>query len=148
MVIGLTVVVFGTSSPELFVNTIASAQGNAAIAVGNIVGSNIANIFLILGISAVIFPLAVEKSVVLKEIPLSLLAALLLCVLTNDIWIDRDISSHLTRIDGIVFIFFFIIFLCYSFGAVKTIGAVKEHAPEKQHGVVKSSLLAIFGLGG
>lgn len=56
LVIGLTVVAFGTSSPELFVNTIASAQGNAAIAVGNIVGSNIANVFLILGISAVIFP--------------------------------------------------------------------------------------------
>jgi cation:H+ antiporter len=56
LVIGLTVVAFGTSSPELFVNTFASAQGNAAIAVGNVVGSNIANVFLILGISAVIFP--------------------------------------------------------------------------------------------
>lgn len=56
LVIGLIVVAFGTSSPELFVNLIASAQGNAAIAVGNIVGSNIANVFLILGISAVIFP--------------------------------------------------------------------------------------------
>jgi cation:H+ antiporter len=148
LVIGLTVVAFGTSSPELFVNTIASAQGNAAIAVGNIVGSNIANIFLILGISGVIFPLAVEKSVVLKGIPLSFLAALLLGVLANDKLIDKDMSSHLTRIDGFVFIFFFIIFLYYSFGAVKTIEGVKERAPEKQHGIVKASVFVILGFGG
>ncbi|MFB0564318.1 MAG: calcium/sodium antiporter [Candidatus Aminicenantaceae bacterium] len=148
LVIGLTVVAFGTSSPELFVNTIASVKGNAAIAVGNIVGSNIANIFLILGISAVIFPLAVEKSVVLKGIPLGFLAALLLCVLANDKLIDKDMSSVLTRIDGFVFIFFFIIFLYYSFGAAKTIKGVKEHAPEKQFGIIKSSLIIILGLGG
>jgi cation:H+ antiporter len=148
LVIGLTVVAFGTSSPELFVNTIASAQGNAGIAVGNVVGSNIANVFLILGISAVIFPLAVEKSVVLKGIPLSFLAALLLCVLANDKLIDKDMSSTLTRIDGFVFIFFFIVFLYYSFGATKTIEGVKELAPEKKHGMIKSSLYIIFGLGG
>ena len=148
LVIGLTVVAFGTSSPELFVNIIASAKGNASIAVGNIVGSNIANIFLILGISAVIFPLMVEKSVVLKGIPLSLLAALLLFVLANDRLIDKDVSSNLTRIDGFVFIFFFIIFLYYSFGAVKTIERAKDHAPEKQHGMIKSLLLVILGLGG
>jgi cation:H+ antiporter len=97
--IGLTVVAFGTSSPELSVNTFASMQGNAAIAVGNVVGSNIANVFPILGISAVIFPLAVEKGVVLKGIPLNFLVALLLCVLANDKLIDRDMSSALTRID-------------------------------------------------
>ncbi len=146
LVIGLTVVAFGTSAPELFVNTIASAKGNAAIAVGNIVGSNIANILLILGVSAVIFPLAVEKSVVRKGIPLSLLAALLLGVLANDKVLDQDTSSALTRIDGLVFIFFFIVFLYYSFGAAKTIPGVGEQAPGKQHGVIKSSLFVILGL--
>jgi cation:H+ antiporter len=148
LVIGLTVVAFGTSSPELFVNTFASAQGNAAIAVGNVVGSNIANLFLILGISAVIFPLAVEKSVVLKGIPLSFLAALLLCVLANDKLIDKDMSSALTRIDSFVFIFFFIVFLYYSFGAVKTIEGVRELAKEKKQGMIKSSLYVIVGLVG
>ena len=148
LVIGLTVVAFGTSSPELFVNIIASAKGNAAIAIGNIVGSNIANIFLILGISAIIFPLAVEKSVVLKGIPLSFLAAFLLGVLANDKLIDRNLSSNLTRIDGIVMISFFIVFLYYSFGAAKTIPGVKDHAPEKQHGMIKSSLLILLGLCG
>ena len=148
LVIGLTVVAFGTSSPELFVNTIASAQGSSEIAVGNIIGSNIANVFLILGVSAVIFPLAVEKSVVKKGIPLSLLAALLLGVLANDALIDRDAHSGLTRIDGLVFIAFFIIFLYYSFGAVKTVEAAKEHSPEKQHGIAKASLLVVSGLAG
>lgn len=148
LVIGLTVVAFGTSSPELFVNIIASAKGNAAIAVGNIVGSNIANIFLILGISAVIFPLAIEKSVVLKGIPLSFLAAFLVGVLANDKLIDKNLSSNLTRIDGFVMILFFIVFLYYSFGAAKTIHGVKDHAPEKQHGMIKSSLLILLGLCG
>ena len=146
LVIGLTVVAFGTSSPELFVNTVASVQGNTGIAIGNIIGSNIANILLILGLSAVISPLLVEKGVAHKGIPLSTLAALVLFVLSNDTLIDKDASSAITRIDGLVFIFFFIVFLYYSFGAAKTIEEVKEHAPSKKHGLVKSSLYVIIGL--
>jgi len=78
LVIGLTVVAFGTSTPELFVNLSASLQGNAAIAIGNIVGSNIFNILVILGISAIIYPLAVTRGTVWKEIPLTLLAVVLI----------------------------------------------------------------------
>lgn len=84
LMIGLTVVAFGTSAPELFVNINASLEGNAAIAIGNVFGSNIANILLILGLSAVIFPLDVGKGTVWKEIPMGLLAAFLLGVLAND----------------------------------------------------------------
>ncbi|MFQ6114955.1 MAG: sodium:calcium antiporter [bacterium] len=69
LVIGLTVVAFGTSSPELFVNLIASIQGSAGIAIGNILGSNIANVLLILGISSIIYPLAVTKALCGKEFP-------------------------------------------------------------------------------
>ena len=148
LVIGLTVVAFGTSSPELFVNVFASLKGNAAIAIGNIVGSNIANILLILGVSAIIFPLAVTKSIVLKGIPLSFLAALLLVVLANDRLIDKDTSSVLTRIDGLVFIFFFVIFLYYSFSVAKTIEGIRNHIPAKTHGIIKSSLFIILGLSG
>src|SRR3989344_9081324 len=68
LVIGLTIVAFGTSAPELIVNLFASIQGNTDIAIGNILGSNIANILLILGISAVIYPLAIQKGTVFKEI--------------------------------------------------------------------------------
>ena len=84
LVIGLTVIAFGTSLPELFVNIFASAQGNAEIALGNILGSNTANILLILGLSAVIVPLEVGRGTVSKEIPFSLLAVLVLAVMMND----------------------------------------------------------------
>ena len=148
LVIGLTVVAFGTSSPELFVNIIASINGNTEIAIANILGSNIANIFLILGISAIIFPLTVSKGTVWKEIPLSLLAALLLAVMANDRLIDNAGVSALTRIDGLVFIAFFIIFIYYSFGIAKRVDGVSEHAPQKQYSLLKSSVLVVGGLVG
>ncbi|NIP24208.1 MAG: calcium/sodium antiporter [Phycisphaerae bacterium] len=146
LVIGLTVVAFGTSTPELFVNIFASIKGNTDIAIGNILGSNIANIFLILGISAVIFPLAVRKGTVWKEIPLSLLAALLLGVMANDRLIDKSSVSVLTRIDGIVFISFFIIFIYYSVSIAKRIEGIDEQLSRKQYGLLKSFLLTIGGL--
>lgn len=119
LVIGLTVVAFGTSAPELIVNVIASFQGNTDIAIGNIIGSNIANILLILGVSSIIYPLTVKKNTVWKEIPLSLLAALMLGVLANDVLLDNASYSALTRIDGMVLIAFFIIFMYYTFGIAK-----------------------------
>ena len=84
LVIGLTIVAFGTSTPELFVNIAASFKGNTDIAIGNVLGSNISNIFLILGISSIIYPLSVTKGTVWKEIPFSLLAVLVLAILAND----------------------------------------------------------------
>jgi len=148
LVIGLTIVAFGTSSPELFVNIFASIKGNTDIAIGNVLGSNIANIFLILGVSAIIFPLAVGKGTVWKEIPLSLLAALLLGVMANDRLIDKSDTSALTRIDGLVFIAFFIIFMYYSFGIAKRIDGIDDQLPQKQYGLLKSLLLIIAGLVG
>lgn len=119
LVIGLTIVAFGTSTPELIVNIFASVKGNTDIAIGNILGSNIANILLILGISAVIYPLAVKKGTVWKEIPFAFLAAIAVAVMVNDVLIDAGSFSGLTRIDGFVLIFFFIIFLYYVFGISK-----------------------------
>jgi cation:H+ antiporter len=148
LVIGLTVVAFGTSSPELFVNLVASIQGNAGIAIGNVLGSNIANIFLILGISSIIFPLTVTKGTVWKEIPLSLLAAFLIGVLANDHLVDKRGFSELTRIDGLVFLSFFIIFVYYSVSIAKSIEGMSDHVPAKQYGLVKSSFLVIGGLVG
>jgi len=113
LVIGLTVVAFGTSTPELFVNIAASLQGNADIAIGNILGSNIANVLLILGVAAVIAPLTVQRSTTWKEIPFSLLAVLALGVMANDIAIDAKASSEVNRSDGLVLIGFFIIFMYY-----------------------------------
>jgi len=115
LMIGLTIVAFGTSTPELFVNIYASLRGNTAITIGNILGSNIFNILLILGLSAVIFPLSVGKGTVWKEIPLSLLATLILGILANDKLIDSMNVSVLTRGDSLVFLsFFFGVSLLYS----------------------------------
>lgn len=113
IVIGLTIVAFGTSAPELAVNILASINGNTEIAIANILGSNIANILLILGISAIIYPLSVKKETVWKEIPLSLLAAILVGFMANDALIDGMSFSSLTRIDGFILLSFFIIFLYY-----------------------------------
>ncbi len=145
IVIGLTIVAFGTSTPELIVNIMASASGNTDIAIGNILGSNIANILLILGISAIIYPLATKRNTVWKEIPLSLLAAIIVGVMANDMLIDSTSFSGLTRIDGIVLIAFFIIFLYYTFGIAKVSGEAVD-AEIKQHSYFKSIIYIMIGL--
>ena len=113
LVIGLTIVAFGTSAPELFVNISASLEGNSEIAIGNILGSNIANIFLILGVSAMVSKLSVQSSTVWKEIPFSLLAVIVVGFMANDVLIDGQAQSFLSRIDGFILICFFAIFMYY-----------------------------------
>ena len=146
LVIGLTIVSMGTSAPELIVNIIASIQGNTQIAIGNILGSNIANIFLILGIAAIIYPLAVTKGTTWKEIPFSLLAALVMGVLANDYLIDGQNSSLLSRIDGIVLMSFFVIFMYYTFGIARKDGANTEVMKVKEISLVKSIIFVLLGL--
>jgi cation:H+ antiporter len=146
LVIGLTVVAFGTSTPELFVNIVASAKGNTDIAIGNVLGSNICNVLLILGVSAVIYPLSVSKGTVWKEIPFSLLAVMVLGLMANDSMIDGGGSSQLTRIDGLVLLAFFMIFLYYSFSIAKAIEGLDEHVPAKATGIAGSFLRVTAGL--
>lgn len=147
IVIGLTIVAFGTSAPELIVNIFASAGGNTEIAIGNILGSNISNVLLILGVSAMIYPLATKKNTVWKEIPLSLLAAMILGVMANDMLIDGGSFSGLTRTDGIVLLGFFSIFLYYTFGIAKMSGETNNEEI-RQFGYMKSTFYIIFGLAG
>ncbi len=138
LVVGLTVVAFGTSAPELFVNIFASAQGNTGIAIGNVLGSNIFNALLILGVASVIYPLAVTKGTVWKEIPFSLLAVLVLGALANDALFDNAESSCLGRIDGFVFIAFFLIFLYY----ITSIARVSGHPISDDAGKARGNLAA------
>lgn len=140
IVIGLTIVAFGTSAPEFIVNIFASAKGNTDIAIGNILGSNIANIFLILGISALIYPLTAKKNTVIKEIPLSLLAAVIVGLMANDALIDGHGFSAITRIDGFILLAFFVIFLYYTFGITKS----TEDLIEKEDVKVLTSSRSIF----
>jgi cation:H+ antiporter len=146
LAIGLTVVAFGTSAPELFVNIVAGVKGTTDIAIGNILGSNIANVFLILGISAVIYPLAVSKGTVWKEIPFSLLAAVVLAFLANDRIIDNQNHSVLSRSDGLILLSFFVIFLYYSTTIAFEIKGIGDHVPATAHGTMKSIGMVIVGL--
>jgi cation:H+ antiporter len=146
LVIGLTIVAFGTSLPELSVNIFASVKGSTDIAIGNILGSNIANILLILGISGIIYPLVVTKGTVWKEIPLSLLAAILVGILVNDRLIDNAEDSMLTRIDGLVLLSFFVIFLYYSFGIARHFEVSEVPLSQKSHSLRKISLMVAAGL--
>jgi cation:H+ antiporter len=148
LAIGLTVVAFGTSTPELFVNLFASFKGSTDIAIGNVLGSNIANILLILGVSSLIYPLAVSQGTVWKEIPLSLLAAVVLGVMVNDHWIDGASPSVLARADGLVLLSFFLIFLYYSYSIARDMAGLEEQLPARQHRVATSLLLIVLGLAG
>ncbi len=146
LMISLTVVAFGTSLPELAVNVFASLKGSTDIAIGNILGSNIANILLILGISGIIYPLIVTKGTVWKEIPLSLLAAFLLGILANDRLIDNADSSALTRTDGLVLLSFFVIFIYYTLGIAKRIEGSEALYPVKERSIKKISIMIAAGI--
>lgn len=149
LVIGLTIISIGTSAPELFVNLIASYNGSTDIAIGNIIGSNIANIFLILGVTAVICPIAVSSDTIWKQVPFSLLASVALGILANDILFDNAESAGLTRIDGMIFLLFFIIFMYYLFGVAKNSKAIQEEtAAVEERSVFSSVGMIILGLVG
>jgi len=146
LVIGLTIVSIGTSMPELAISIISALNGNTDIAIGNILGSNTANILLILGLSAVVFPLTVQKNTQYKEIPLGILAILLIAIMGNDIFIDHGTSNVLTRIDGIVMLCFFIIFMYYTFQIATNADSNAEEI--KQQPLWKSILLVVGGVAG
>lgn len=147
LVIGLTVVAFGTSSPELFVNLVAAYKGSTDIAIGNVIGSNIFNVLLILGVSAIIHPLVVHSNTVWKEIPMSLLAAVLIGIFANDKIIDRVSYSAVTRSDGLAFIAFFIIFMYYTYGVARQGNSSELSEVEvKELSALKSTVFIIIGL--
>lgn len=145
LAIGLTIVAFGTSAPELVVNSIASFQGHQDIVFGNIIGSNNFNLFMILGIAGLISPLVVQSSTVWKEIPISFVAAFALYILANNF--TDPASSVLSRIDGIVLLVLFFLFLYYVYKQLNT-----EHGAKEKHGKnlspVKIWAFIIGGLAG
>jgi len=145
LVIGLTVIAFGTSLPELFVNITASVKGLSGITVGNIIGSNIANILLILGVSAIIFPLAVTRGTTWKEIPLSFLAAVLVMILSNDRVIDGGLWSGLARIDGVVLLSFFVVFIYYTFGIAKNTEGFEDHPGKRDYKLMSIVVRLVLG---
>ncbi len=147
IVIGLTVVAFGTSMPELVVNIFSAINNTPDIAIGNVIGSNIANILLILGICALIAPLKVQKNTTWKEIPFALLAVTLIFIMGNDIFFNGGTQNILTRSEGLSLIAFFIIFLYYTFGIAKKQGEAEEPSSSKTYTWILSLLFTLGGLG-
>lgn len=144
LVIGLTIVAFGTSAPELFVNLYSAFKGTADIAIGNIIGSNIFNILLILGLSAIISPLQIKNSTVWKEIPFALLAMILVFTMGNDAFFDKSSFNAITRTDGFSLISLFFIFLFYTYGLTKN--KDKEGHVIKTYSYLLSFIFTISGL--
>ena len=113
MLIGLTIIAFGTSAPEFAVSMQALASGSTDIVLGNVIGSNIINILLILGLAALVKPIKVRANTIRKELPICLLISVLLVVLFLDIQISGRSENLITRSDGVAIILFFLVFLYY-----------------------------------
>lgn len=143
LVIGLTVVALGTSLPEFVVNLVASFRGHGAILYGNVIGSNLVNLLAILGLSGIIFPLAIQYSTAWREVPMSLLATVLFFVLVND-----RIDPQLSRIDGVLLLIGFLLFIGYIFFSMKQRRAPTADAvhPTTMPPLAKSVLQVLLGL--
>lgn len=147
LVIGLTIVAFGTSTPELVVSTMSATSGNSGIAIGNVVGSNIFNILMIVGVVAMVRPIKVQKSIMTNEIPLVVLSSLALLFMAGDVLFDGGAQNMVSRIDGVLLLLFFAIFMRYIFSMAKN-GSEDSDSEVKQMSVWKSVVFIIGGLCG
>lgn len=147
IVIGLTIVAFGTSAPELVVNVIAAIHNNTEMVLGNVLGSNIFNVLGILGISAIIYPLAVKSNTTWYEIPLSLLAAFVVFISAIDVYLNRDLTNIISRSDAILLLLFFTIFLVYNMAISKNEIADEQIEIKKQK-TITAVLFIFVGLAG
>jgi len=147
IVVGLTVVAFGTSAAELVVNIFAAIQGTPDLAIGNILGSNISNILLVLGISVIIYPISVKRGTIWKEIPFGIIAVVVLFILSADVFFGQNGVNILTRGDGLILLAFFVIFMYYTYGLTKVEGEREERIKQYPWAVtILFVLLGLFGL--
>lgn len=144
MLIGLTIVSFGTSAPEFAVSVKSLFSGSGDIVLGNVIGSNILNILLILGLSAVFHSLTVKNNTVKKELPITLLITTLFAILLSDHLFDSRLTNEFTRSDGIVLLLFFLVFIYYLFSMMR------KKIDDGQENIVmslpKSILFTILGI--
>ena len=144
ILIGLTIVAFGTSAPELAVSIKSIFSGNGDIVLGNVIGSNILNILLIIGLSAIFHTLTVKNNTVKKELPITMLITTLFAVLLSDQVFDKTLTNSFTRNDGIIILLFFSIFVYYLISiSRKKIDTTQE---EKVLPLSKSIIYTIIGL--
>lgn len=154
LIIGLTIVAFGTSAPELAISIIAAVDGNPSMAVGNVVGSNIFNILAIIGIVSIIRPLTIEKSVLQRELPMVLLTSIVLWIMGSGEILDHSAIDEFTRSYGLILLVFFILFLCYTFATAKSVSpqdatsdpSAVEAEKKPDWPIWKSAIFVIGGL--
>jgi cation:H+ antiporter len=144
MLIGLTIVSFGTSAPELAVSIKSLLSGNGDIVLGNVIGSNILNILLILGVSSLFHYLKVNNNTVKKELPIVLMISLAFSVLISDNLFDKNISNSFSRSDGLIILLFFSVFLYYLI--IMSRNKINNNDKEEYPSMKKSIIMTLIGL--
>lgn len=149
IVIGLTIVAFGTSAPELTVSVSSALKGSADISIGNVVGSNVFNTLMIVGCTALFAPIVITRNTLQREIPLCILSSLALLICANDVLLDGGKENILSITDGLLLLCFFAIFLSYTFAIARNNPKEKEEETEdiKKLPMWKSVLYILGGLG-
>ena len=146
MLIGLTIVAFGTSAPEFAVSVKSLISGSGDMVLGNVIGSNILNILLILGVSSMFHSLKVKDNTVKKELPITLLMTAIFIVLLSDKLFDKGFNNTFTRSDGIVIILFFLVFVYYLIKMARN--KIDNNQDEKYMSMKKAILFTILGIAG
>lgn len=140
-VIGIIIVCFGTSCPELVVSVTGAIDGNSAVSLGNVTGSNVFNILMILGLTAIFSPIAITKDNKTKDIPILLCITIFFCLIV--------LKGTINRLDAVLFLAIFAIYLLYNFKAGKAeAAAIEEEVVEKNYGTFLSILMIVGGLAG
>lgn len=145
LIIGLTIVAFGTSAPEAAVSIASAIKGQNEIALGNVIGSNIFNLLFVVGMAAVICPLQVKKSMIIKEFPFAILSCLVLVILVQDQLFGTSTMVVLNRGDGLILLLFFCIFMYYLIGVAIS---ARSEAVEEEIAVMPLGRSSLFTLGG
>lgn len=150
LAVGLTVVAFGTSAPELVISLMSAVKGNPGMAIGNVVGSNIFNILAIAGITAMVQPIVIERTVMTREVPMVLISSVILLIIGNAPWLRGNAAEAvITRSDGLILLIFFGIFLWYTFATAKSCAhgtPAADNKPDKAMNPLKASLWIAGGL--
>ena len=142
ILIGLTIVAFGTSAPEFAVSIKSIISNNGDIVLGNVIGSNILNILLILGTSSLFHSLTVKNNTVKKELPITMLITTLFAVLLSDHLFDKNINNTFTRSDGVIILLFFLVFIYY----LISISRKKIDKEEINLSIFKSIIYTVIGI--
>ena len=144
-IIGLTIVAVGTSTPELVVSVLSAAAGNSDVAIGNVVGSNLFNVFLILGVCALIRPLPLTRSNIRRDIPFGMAASLILLAVTSDRLICAGAADRIGRIDGIVMVALYIALMWFTIRTTKRPEAAPADAGAKKPAALWLAVVMIAG---